>query len=176
MKTKCQLLFFVLIIGCQLIFNTGCYVSARVNVQASQTEYPVSFSENIYNDKLELVTPSYYTVVNQFSFSFTKWSLTFPINTTSNEDISQQLNDIIKKYNGDGIVGLKLTAEESPVNNLTLVTKIFSLLGLIGGVLALISDGSQDAVLLTTVSLAVYLLSPAAANITVEGKVIKYLD
>jgi hypothetical protein len=176
MKTKYQFLFLLLIIGCLIIFINGCYVSARVNLQASQTDYPVSFSENLYNDKWELVSPSYYTVIDEFSFSFTKWSLTFPINTTSNEDISQQLDEIIKRNNGDGIVGLKITAEESPVNSLTLVTKIFSLLGLLGGTLALISDGSQDALILTTASLAIYLLSPAAANITVEGKVVKYPD
>jgi hypothetical protein len=51
--------------------------------------------------------------------------------------------------------------------------KTISFWGLIAGTAALLSDGSKNAAVFAGGSLAVYLLTPAAANITIEGKVVK---
>ncbi|MCK4560683.1 MAG: hypothetical protein KAV45_12935 [Calditrichia bacterium] len=173
MKNKNELFFILLIIVCAVFFISGCYVVAKVNIHASDLEYPVSYTDSFYDDQFKTTYPGTYTIIEEFSIEFTKWSLSFPINTESDEDISKKLNEIIKKNNGDGIVELKITVSDSPINSLTLFTKIVSFWGLIAGTASLLADGTKDAAILAGCSLAIYLLSPAAANINIEGKVVK---
>jgi hypothetical protein len=173
MKLKIESIFICLIAACIIFLISGCTVAAKVNIHASDLDYPVSYSDSFYDDQLLTRYPDTYRTVNNFSFDFTKFSFTFPINSESNEDISQKLNEIIKQNEGDGIVGLKITVSDSPLNSLTLFTKIVSLWGFMIGTASFISDASRDAALLAGCSLAIYLLSPAAANVTIEGKVVK---
>jgi len=170
---KNELSFITLCIFCAVFFISGCYVAAKVNIHSSDLEYPVSYTDTFYDDQFKTTYPGTYKIVEEFSIKFTKWSLTFPIITESNEDISKKLNEIINKNNGDGIVELKITVSDSPINSFTLFTKIVSLWGIIGGSAILLSDGSKYAAVLAGTSLAIYLLSPAAANINIEGKVVK---
>jgi hypothetical protein len=174
-KNNISVFLIALSISFSLILS-GCYVGSRVTVEASDCDFPVSFTESLYDSDYNLIGEEDYEIKKEFSFNFSKWGTSWPLNIESDKDISKKLNDIIIKNGGDAIVDLQVSVSSSDVNGFFLFTKVISLWGAIIGTSVLISDGSGEAGLVAASSIAVYLLSPAAANVKVEGKVVLLLN
>lgn len=154
---------------------TACSVGALVNIKADKIEHPVSHTNNFYAPNGTLIESDGYEIQKEFSFTFTKWGVSSVIDIEREEDISDELNDIISENDGDAIVDLTVSVANSPANGFTFFTKVTSLWGaLIFTPLAII-DSSRDYAIIAAGSAIVYIFTPAAADIKIEGKVVKIL-
>jgi len=173
MKNWYKIVFLVVIFICISLILNGCYVGARVNLTASHCEIPVSYTDNFYDSDYNLVGPEDYEIQEEFTYEFTKWGITSPLNIESEEDISKILNERIKKNNADAIVDLQVSVSSSPLNGFFLFTKVLSLWGGLISTPLFISDPSTEYAVVAASSILVYLFTPAASYIRVEGKVVK---
>jgi hypothetical protein len=163
--------FRILITGLTFVFQ-GCFVGTQVNIKSDHLEYPVSYTESFYTLDHTLVD-SAYQIIEDFSFSFTKWGISRPLNIAGDEDISARLNNIIKEKNGDAIVALTISVKSAPVNGFLLTTRILSLgIGLLW-VAVLVTDQNTNYAIRAASASAVYLFMPAATEVTIRGKVVK---
>lgn len=104
------------------VLLTGCTGGSRT-VTATHVEYPVSFSEAVYSKDLKMLNQKDYAIVKQFDFSMTKWSIFFAVIPLSGDpDISDQLNDLCKENNADGIVNLTIGSYVPIYNTCNLIT------------------------------------------------------
>lgn len=160
-----------------LFFLQGCSVGAKVHINASNVEYPVSQTNSFYTPNNQLIITDEYEILEEFSFTFTKWGVSSLINIQSEEDISNQLNRLIKEHNGDAIVDLTIAVYNPPFRNGILwFTKTVALsAALITFPIAIIEAKAGYAVT-GAGSAAVFLFTPAAADIKVEGKVVRLLE
>ena len=110
------------------------------------------------------------------SFSFTKWGVSSVIDIEREEDISKELNNIIKKNNGDAIVDLTISVSNPPINGFTFFTKVMSLWGALIFTPLTIIEPSRDYAIIAASSIVLYIFTPAAADIKIEGKVVKLLE
>ena len=158
-----------------LIILPGCYAGSNFTIGASSLAQPVSFSEAIHNDSLQVAGPGDYTELGQFSLSFTEWSFGAPLSPNPSTDISKLLNDIVKKKGGNGITHLSVTVANSPVNFFSMVFRGLSYTALVIGGISLLDNKSDKLTAAEVVagSLAGVLLLPAAAHFTLEGTVVK---
>jgi hypothetical protein len=176
MKNCSKIVFLVvLLICCSLILN-GCYVGARVNLTSSHCDFPVSYTNNFYDSEYNLVGIEDYEILEEFTYEFTKWGITSPLNIESEEDISKTLNDIIKKNNADAIVDLQVSVSSSALNGFFLFAKILSFWGVLVSTPLLIADPSTEYAVVAASSVIVYLFTPAASHIKVEGKLVKLIE
>lgn len=164
----------VLLSSC--LFIDGCTVGARVKLSAASVEFPVSQTNSFYTANNHLVLPTQYEVQREFSFTFTKWGVSSPVEIRSKADISDKLNAIIRQDNGDAIVDLTISVSNPPVRNgLLWFTKAMALwTALISIPLTIIEPKTTHAVIAASAT-AVYLFIPAAAVIKVEGKVVRVI-
>jgi hypothetical protein len=161
----------ILITWLAFVFQ-GCFVGTQVNMKSDHLEYPVSFTNSFYSLDHTLVD-SGYQVIDDFSFSFTKWGISKPLNIAGDEDISARLNNIIQKKNGDAIVALAISVKSAPVNGILVITRILSLgLGLLWTAV-LLTDQNTDYAIRAVGASVVYLFMPAATEVTIRGKVVK---
>jgi hypothetical protein len=163
--------FRILVIGLTFVFQ-GCFVGTQVNIKSDHLEYPVSYTKSFYTLDHTLVD-SGHQVIDDFSFSFTKWGISKPLNIAGDEDISARLNHIIQEKNGDAIVALTISVKSAPVNGILVTARIISLwLGLVWTAV-LITDQNEDYAIRAVGASTVYLFMPAAAEVTIRGKVVK---
>ncbi|MBM2815709.1 MAG: hypothetical protein HW421_2471 [Ignavibacteria bacterium] len=132
----------LLIIAFLTSILSGCG-GGKMMITANNLKYPVSASNSIFNDKMETLnyieifpTKSifYEDMVDiknensklesdmktcRFSFSVTKWKIGWTLFSISDDpDISEQLNNIIEKHNGVGIINLRLLTNQNFLNSL----------------------------------------------------------
>jgi hypothetical protein len=101
---------------------TGCTGGSRT-VTAANVEYPVSLTEAVYSKDLKMLNQKDYTIIKQFDFSMTKWSMLFAtIPLSGDPDISDQLNTLCKENNADGIVNLTVGSYVPLYNTCNLIT------------------------------------------------------
>jgi hypothetical protein len=174
MKTISGIIFLNVVAVC-FVFINGCSVGALVNVKAIDMDYPVSHTNNFYSKSDSLVKLNHYEVQNEFSFSFTKWGVAFPLDIKREEDISKKLNNIIEKNNGDAIVDLSVSVSNPAINGFTFFIKTISFWTALVATSLTIKESSGDHAIIATSSIALYLFTPAAADIKIEGKVVKLL-
>ena len=159
-----------------VLFCTACSVGALVNIKAENIEHPVSHTNNFYAPDGKLIASDGYEIKKEFSFTFTKWGISSVIDIEREEDISDELNDIISKNDGDAIVDITVSVANSPANGFTFFTKVTSLWGTIIFTPLAIIDSSRDYAIIAAGSAVVYIFTPAAADIKIEGKVVKILE
>ena len=175
MKIKSSLIFLIFLFIASLFINS-CSVGALVNVKASDIEYPISHTDNFIAQNESLINRTQYNVQKEFSFSFTKWGVSSVIDIEREEDISKELNNIIKKNNGDAIVDLTISVSNPPINGFTFFTKVMSLWGALIFTPLTIIEPSRDYAIIAASSIVLYIFTPAAADIKIEGKVVKLLE
>lgn len=170
-------------IFCLLFAITTLQISctgARINLKADNLKYPVSMSEGMYDERLKLVSDNYgYEIVDEFSFSVSRvttfWSLlSFGfISLGSDEDISAEINKLVKEKGGDGVVDLQVSK-----NGLFTFTNILTgaasgLAFTLGGLVYATGKKSEDKTVGRNL-MVVSLVMPGAMQLFVSGKVVKY--
>jgi len=172
---KNKILLFAAFLSFTVLLISSCSVGALVNIKAQEITHPVSHTDNFYSTDGNLITPNQYEVIEPFSFSFTKWGVSSIIDIEREADISDELNDLIEENNGDAIVNLIISVSDAPVNGLTFFTKALSFWGSLIFIPLTIAEPSSERAIIAASSVAVYIFTPAAADIKVEGKVIKII-
>lgn len=159
-----------------LLIFSGCTVGTKVSLTADSVDYPVSMAQSFYSETNTLILPHQYEVVQEFGFEFTKWGVTSPLNINANEDLSDVLNEIIEKYQGDAITDLSISALNPPTrNNLLLFAKTVALSSALVFTTATIINLKMSYGAAAAGSAAVYLFTPAAAKVRVEGRVVRLI-
>lgn len=112
----------LLFLSVSLLLSAGC--TRNMTLVAKDLKYPASVTKGFYDNKLSPMVKDDYKVVQHFSFTVRNWGMlsgAIPLSPTT-KDISAELNDIIKKYGGDGIANLSFTANDPsfllPIGNL----------------------------------------------------------
>ena len=164
---------YILFLAGIAICNYGCYVGAKVHVKTDHLSYPVSYTESFYTHDLKLKARDDYKKIKHISFSFTKWGISAPLNISSDEDISERLNDVIKENEGDALVNVVVSVNSTPVNGVLMVPKSLGfIIGLVG-IPLFISEPTGENAALAAGAIVVYLFTPGAATINIEGDIIK---
>ncbi|GEM_PF-3658865 len=86
----------------------GCMGNkAVIKLSAKKTDFPVSLSQSVYDVKYNVLTKNRYRVIKHFKYRYDKYSITrfFP---RKEIDLSNRLNELMDKYNGDAIVNLSV--------------------------------------------------------------------
>lgn len=156
-----------------LLFLYSCSVGVLVNIKAQEITHPVSHTDNFYTPAGELITKGEYEVIKPFSLTFTKWGISGIIEIDREEDISDDLNRLIDKNKGDAIVELTISVSDPPVNNLTFFTKMVSLWGSLIFIPLTAIEPSRENAIIAASSVILYIFTPGAADINIEGKVVK---
>lgn len=159
------------------VLFSGCSVGAKITVTASEIEHPVSQTSSFYNQQDQLLTEEQYETIKNFDFTFTKWGVSSLIEIENSEDISKRLNRIIEKNNGDAIVNLRISVNNPAGKNgllwfsktiTTTASVLFSFLA--------ISDPKPEFTAIAAGSTAAALFTPAAADIRVQGTVVRITE
>lgn len=99
----------------------GCSGS-RSHVVAPSAQYPVSMSDGVRNTDGKLLPDEHKKLVGGFSYDYKAWGMLWRIfSFTGDRDISEEVNDQIKRANGDAIVNLSVKAESCTWNIFTLI-------------------------------------------------------
>jgi len=175
MNNKSSLIYITVLLISSLYIG-GCSVGALVNVKAPEITHPVSHTDNFYTANGELIKDAQYKVLEPFSFTFTKWGVASIIDIERDADISDELNKLIKKNEGDAIVNLTVSVSNPPINGFTFFTKVVSLWGSLIFIPLTIAEPSRDYAIIAASSVVLYIFTPAAAEINVKGKVVKILE
>lgn len=173
MRNRTKKRYFDFFILCSCIFFVSCTVGLNTKIKANTLSAPVSFSETMYTNKMQIADSTKFQRINSFSFEFTKWGISTPLNIGSDKDISRELNQIITKNGGDAILDLKISVKNSGVNYFLLVPKVLSLWTGVVAISLLASGESADNAIVAASSVIIYLFTPAKANIKVQGVVVK---
>ena len=171
--TRIKLLFLNILMS--MILFTACSVGALVNIKARKIEHPVSHTNNFYDPAGRLIGSDEYSIQKEFSITFTKWGISSLIDIEREEDISDDLNDIITENDGDAIVDLTVSVANSPINGFTFFTKVISFWGAAIFTPLAIIESSRDYAFIAAGSILIYIFTPAAADIKLEGKVVKII-
>lgn len=159
---------------CSALLFISCSVGTKVQIKADQMEYPVSQSNSFYSADDQLTLTDNYEILDDFSITFTKWGVSSIINIHSHEDISDRLNKIIEEQNGDAIIDMTISVYNPPVRNgLLLFAKTVALSAVLIATPITIIKPSRESVIIAGSSGLLYLFTPAAADIRVEGKVVR---
>ena len=175
MKTISRLISAIVIFMMLFLIN-NCSVGTLVNVKAVDINYPVSHSNNFYSIKDSLIKPGQYKIKKEFSFTVTKWGVASIIDIERDEDISKELNNIIKDSNGDAIIDLVISVSNPAINGFSLFVKTISFWTALAGTALTITEPSAANAIIAASSAIVYIFTPAAADINFEGKVVKLLN
>ncbi len=174
MKTISGKIFLNVIFGC-FLFISNCSVGALVNIKAVDIDYPISHTNSFYSKNDSLNNAGQYKVLKEFSFSFTKWGVASLIDIEREEDISTELNKFIEKNNGDAIINLTISVSNPAINGFTFFIKSVSFWTTLVATSLAITESSGSHAMVAAGSLGLYLYTPAAVDIKVEGQVVKLL-
>ena len=152
----------------------GCYTGARFNLVAPNLDHPVSMTQSIHGNKLNILPPGGYEEISRFTLTFTGWSLGFPLSPNPQKDISDRLNAVVQQNGGDGIVGLTITVGNNSFNGVTMALKGVSVVAFLSSLLILKYDDQSVGLVLAGASLAGILFLPTAADFTITGTVVKF--
>lgn len=165
----------VLILTSTLI--SGCSVGAKIAVSASDVQYPVSQTSSFYDTQNRLITKGDYEPIKDFNFMFTKWGVSSMIEIKNSEDISERLNKIIEKHNGDAIVNLRISVNNpGGKNGLLWFSKTLTTTASVLFTFLAISDPQPEFTAIAVSSTGIALFTPAAADIKVAGTVVRISD
>jgi hypothetical protein len=132
-------------------------------------------TEAIHNSELQVLKPGEYEELGWFSISFSGWSVGSPLSPNPRQDISDDLNAIVKDRGGNGITRLSIRAANNPVNYATMFLKGVAWIGLVVGAAELLGDkpNKMESVITIGLSAAGVLFLPTAGDFVVEGMVVR---
>lgn len=160
-----------------LLITGGCSVGTKVNLTAHSVQYPISMTYSFYSDSNALILPRQYELLEEFSIEFTKWGISAPLNLNANADLSTILNEIIENQQGDAIIDLSISVFNPPGRNgMLLLTKTLALTSALIFITLTITDPKASYAVLAAGSAALFLFTPAAADIRIEGRVVRIID
>ena len=162
----------IVLICCGLVFG-GCSVGTKVTVNAPDVSYPVSQTSSFYAPNDELIAEGDYELLDTFSLTFRKWGVTGVINIKSEADISARLDEIIQEQGGDAIVDLKISVHSPNLNSFLWFTKVVAFMTAIIATPITLAEPSPTGAYVSSGSALVYLFTPAAADIKIDGRVVK---
>ncbi len=98
----------------------GCCVSKGA-LNFSTLEYPTSMSAYLYDQNQDVVMKDReLESIHSFEFKKTFWNLAYGlIPLTKEESISDTLNFLVEKYEGDGIINLTISIEQGFISKLS---------------------------------------------------------
>ncbi|MBI3005663.1 MAG: hypothetical protein HYY49_09660 [Ignavibacteriales bacterium] len=158
------------------VMTLGCYTGAEFTLGAPSLEKPVSMSQFVHDPELNVLGPGDYDEVNGFVMSFSGWSFGWPLSPHPEKDFTERLNDVVRQNDGDGIVNLRISAGNNPLNSVTMFIKGVSWFVLVGGSLVLLSYSPDKAEIAPLVagSIVTILFLPTGAEFTVKGTVVRF--
>jgi hypothetical protein len=161
-------------IGCSFL-ATGCYTGSQFTLEAPHLDQPVSMTASIHNNELQVLGPGGYEELGWFSISCSGWSVGSPLSPNPRQDISDELNAIVKERGGNGITRLSIRAANNPVNYVTMFFKGIAWVGLVVGAAELFGDrpNKTESVITIGLSAAGILFLPTAGDFTIEGMVVR---
>ncbi|WP_421775035.1 hypothetical protein [Gracilimonas sp.] len=164
----------LLIVG---LLISGCSVGAKIAVSAYDVQHPVSQTGSFYDSQNLLKTEADYEPVKDFNFTFTKWDVSSIIEIKNSEDISNRLNKIIEKHDGDAIVNLRISVHNpAGKNGLLWFSKTLTTTASVLFTFLAISDPQPEFTAIAVSSTGIALFTPAAADIKVAGTVVRISD
>jgi outer membrane murein-binding lipoprotein Lpp len=173
-STKLLTLGIFLLAG---VLTSGCSVGAKIAVSASDVQYPVSQTNSFYSQHNHLITEDQYEALKEFGFTFTKWGVSSMVELKNSEDISNRLNKIIEKHDGDAIVNLRISVNNpTGKNGLLWFSKTLTVTSSVLFTFLAISDPQPEFTAIAIGSTVVALFTPAAADILVEGTVVRITE
>lgn len=173
MKNRAKKVYAAIFILCSCILLVSCTVGLNTKIKASTLSAPVSLSETFYTNTFQIADSTNFQIIKSFSFEFTKWGISSPLNIGSDKDISEELNRIIIENGGDAITGLKISVNNSEINKVLLFPKVISLwVGVVAMSLIVSGEFADNAIVAVSAAI-IFLFTPAKANIKVEGEVVK---
>ncbi len=159
------------------IIFAGCSVGTKVLVTADELEYPVSQTSSFYTPDGKLAVSENFEILEDFEFTFTKWGVSSVLNIDNQQDISSRLNAVIEEHNGSAITNLTISVYNPPVRNgLMLFVKTVSLTAALISIPVTAIEPSQEGAVIALSSSLIYLFTPAAADIKIEGTVVRFIE
>lgn len=161
---------FLLLLGVLTSLSALACVGASATIKADRLRYPVSLSTGIYDDRLRLLAPGDYQVVDEFSFTIRKWGIFWSVLTFGeNEDISRRLNQIVREKEGDAIIDLTFTTINSDLNFLLQYASVAAV-----GITAYSNLQQNPRFAPIVIAFGSTFLIPGAIDVYVEGKVVRF--
>ncbi|MCP9291960.1 hypothetical protein [Gracilimonas sediminicola] len=177
MKTNNTKLFSLAILFLTGVLTSGCSVGAKIAVSATDVQYPVSQTNSFYTQQNQLTTEDQYEALKDFSFTFTKWGISSMIEIKNSEDISNRLNKIIEKHDGDAIVNLRISVNNpAGKNGLLWFSKTLTTTASVLFTFLAIADPQPEFTAIAVSSTGLALFTPAAADVKVEGTVVRITE
>lgn len=104
-----------------LVGTLGC-AGARSHVVAPDAQYPVSMSDGVRDTDGSLLSDKEKKVVGGFQRDYRAWGwLWSAVSFTGDKDISEEINEQVKKAGGDAIVNLAVRSEPCLWNLFTFI-------------------------------------------------------
>lgn len=146
----------------------GCH-GMRISLQGTDVEAPVSFTDKLFNDNLEVLDRDNYSVIDTLALCYHRYGFVFGLLTIGGAvDISEEINDEIRRSNADGVVNLRYEYYIPDGGYVTyliaMVPASYSTVGILGGNINL-----EQAVL----GYALSLIVPQIVAVRVSGDLIK---
>ena len=173
MKSRVKKVRATIYILCSSILLVACTVGLNTKIKASNLSVPVSFSNTFHTKTFHIADSTNFLEIKSFTLEFTKWGISSPLNIGSDRDISKELNKLIIENQADAITGLKISVNNSEINQVLLFPKVISLWVGIAAMALLASGESADNALVAAGAAIIYLFTPAKTNIKVEGMVVR---
>jgi hypothetical protein len=105
-----------------LAIGAGCS-GAKSYVRADQSAYPISLSNGLRGSDGQLIPDARKSPVGAFETHWSSWTAVWTLIPLSNRtrDISEEVNQQVKKAGGDAIVGLDVKVTQCGWNYLTIL-------------------------------------------------------
>lgn len=105
-----------LVIVLALTGATGC-AGARMNIVAPTAEVPVSLSRGVRDAEGSLVPAERRKIVGHIEVKRKAWALVWSlVSLTPERDISDAVNEQVKRVNGDAVINLRIGAAQCSSN------------------------------------------------------------
>lgn len=100
--------------------TTGCS-GGRSTIRADRSEYAISLSDGLRDADGALLQSSSKKSIGSFDLKYSTWSMLWTLVPLSNgtRDISDEVNEQVKKAGGDAIVGMEVIVKQCSGNFLT---------------------------------------------------------
>ena len=164
-----------LIAGVALFLLTGCYAGSQFVIEAPHLHQPVSMTSAIHDSSLRVVRGGEYDDLGHFAISFSGVSLGSPLDPHPRLDVSEEINNIVRKKGGNGITNLSITASNSPVTFTSMFLRGVAWVGVVVGAALLLDNSANKAPAVATIgiSAAGVLLLPTVGEFVIEGTVVR---
>jgi hypothetical protein len=110
----------LLIIAVSLLALSACS-GGRSSIRADRSEYPISLSDGLRGADGALLAPGQKKTVGALEVKWSAWSMLWTLVPLSggDRDISNEVNEQVKKAGGDAVVGMDVIVSQCGWNYMT---------------------------------------------------------